>query len=257
MSGKKKGWASAFTGLFIQTDEAGGSGSQGSGDVDIEALLRETSAMTGDLPDEPQAPRAPSAPPPSPYGAPAAAEPIPSGLVIGQPLAELYQAYGVPKSPKSVEEIVLFLQGLKNMPHNVQTQALKAMDDADPNWSIADVLHDGRNKIAALSKAKAAVDQQVQSARDEASSDIASQEAFLSAAQGKIREQIEALHAQIAELMELQKMEENQVLERKAAAHGRITSLEQQALKEHQRIETEIARITQIVTAFGPLAEEP
>ena len=256
MSGKKKGWASAFTGLFIQTDDNGAGASGGSGEVDIEALLRETSAMTSDLPDSAPPPRASA--PPSPYGTPAAASaPIPAGLVIGQPLVELYEAYGVPKSPKSVEEIVLFLQGLKNMPHNVQTQALKAMDDADPNWSIADVLHDGRNKIDALSRAKAAVDQQVQSARDEAMAEVQAQEAFLAGAQGKIKEQIEALHAQIAELMELQKLEENQVLERRAAAHGRITSLEQQALKEHQRIETEIARITQIVTAFGPLAEEP
>ena len=151
MSGKKKGWASAFTGLFIQTDDNGAGASGGSGEVDIEALLRETSAMTSDLPDSAPPPRASA--PPSPYGTPAAASaPIPAGLVIGQPLVELYEAYGVPKSPKSVEEIVLFLQGLKNMPHNVQTQALKAMDDADPNWSIADVLHDGRNKIAALSK---------------------------------------------------------------------------------------------------------
>mgnify|MGYP001438610948 CR=1 FL=1 len=203
---------------------------------------------------------------PSPYAdagsttraAPAeVAAPPPPGLKIGQPLKELYQIYQVPPSPKSVEEIILFLQGLRGMPQNVQNTALKAMDDADPNWAIADVILDGRYKIDALRKAKGAVDQQVETARTESSAEVASQEAYLADAQGKIKEQIEALHAQIAELMELQQAEEMQVQERKAAALGRITSLEQQALAEHKRIETEIERITQIVTAFGPLAEEP
>lgn len=263
MGGKKKGWASAFTSLFVETVDEGGaarSSGGGGGDIDIEALLRETSELTGDLggDEPPPAPSAPSAPSPRTTAVPAdLGEPAPAGLKIGQPLKELYQIYGVPASPKAVEEIILFLQGLRGMPQNVQNTALKAMDDADPNWSIADVILDGRYKVDALRKAKGAVDQQVETARMEASAEVEAQEAYLAEAQGTIKEQIEALHAQIAELMELQQAEEMQVQERKAAALGRITSLEQQALAEHKRIETEIERITQIVSAFGPLAEEP
>lgn len=252
MGGKKKGWASAFTSLFIEVEDGGSGGASGGDEpVDIEALLRETSELTAGIPDQ-DIDEAPAAPPP-----PMPSAPPPEGLTIGQPLSELYHAYGVPGSPKTIEAIILFLEGLKGMPQNVQTQALKAMDEADPNWSIADVILDGRYKVEALRKAKSAVDMQVQQKRDQAAAEIADQQAYLDDARKTIKEQIESLHAQIAELMELQQAEENQVEERKAAATQQIAQLEQQALKEHQRIETEIARITRIVTAFGPLAEEP
>lgn len=261
MGGKKKGWASAFTSLFVETVDGEGrptsGGGSSDGEVDIEALLRETSELTQGLPDPEPELDATAGAAPTAVPAEVRSEPPPAGLKIGQPLKELYAIYNVPPSPKTVEEIVLFLQGLKNMPHNVQTTALKAMDDADPNWTIADVVLDGRYKVDALKKAKQAVDLQVESARQESRSEVEAQEAYLTEAQARIKEQIEAMHAQIAELMELQQAEEMQVQERKAAALGRITSLEQQALAEHKRIETEIERITQIVTAFGPLAEEP
>jgi chromosome segregation ATPase len=155
-----------------------------------------------------------------------------------------------------VEEIVAFLHGLKGMPESVQTQALKAMDDADPNWSIADVVLDGRYKVDALQKARGAVDQQVANARQEALAEVAAQEAYLAEARTTIDGQIQSLRDQIAELQQLLVAEESQVEERKGAARDQIAALERQADSEHARIQTEIGRITQIVNAFGPMAQE-
>ena len=249
MSNKKKGWAGAFTSLFVEIEDTGASSSTADAPVDIDALLRETSALTADTP----VPAASA--PPSSTSTKAAAAP-PPGLEIGQPLADLYTAYGVPPSPKPVEQIILFLEGLKGMPESVQTQALTAMDEADPNWSIADVMLDARYKIDALGKARGAVDGQVADARARSEGQIAAQVEYLNDAEQTIHGQIASLQEQIRELEALLETERQQVEERKASASDRIRALEVQASDEHSRIQTETARITAIVNAFGPLAEE-
>jgi len=260
MATRKKSWGQAFTSLFVETD-----GEQDSSEsVDIEALLAGTSSS--ELPDvDFEAPSAP-APPPAPPAPSRAAAPAPSPvpapvagprLEIGQPLKEFYANYGVPDSPKTVEEIILFLQGLQGMPQTVQNQALKAMDEADPNWTLADVVLDGRYKVDALAKAKLAVDQQVQAVQATAAAEVAEYAAYLDNAQNTISAQIASLQEQIRELEGLLVAEKSSVAAQQAAAEERAAGIALDARTEHERIDNEIKRITRIVDVFGPMAQEP
>jgi len=255
MATQKKSWGQAFTSLFVETDSEPVS----TDSIDIDALLAGTSSS--DLPDvDFEAPSAPAPPPIPPQAAappPVAAPAAGPRLEIGQPLKEFYTNYGVPASPKTVEEIILFLQGLQGMPQTVQNQALKAMDEADPNWTLADVVLDGRYKIDALAKAKLAVDQQVQAVQASAAAEVAEHSAYLDNAQNTISAQIASLQEQIAELEELLVAEKRSVATQQAAAEERAASIALDARTEHERIDNEIKRITRIVDVFGPMAQEP
>ena len=254
----KKNWATAFTSLFIESDSSTGKSKapQDDEDVDISALLAETRAMTAQT-DASSNASAPSAAAPAPAPAPTPAPVADNRLVIGQPLVELYQTYGVPPSPKTAEEILTFLEGLAAMPQTVQNQALQAMDHADPTWTLADVVQDGRNKVDALTKAKGSVDSQVAAANQEAADKVAAQEAYLTDATKTIDDQIAALNLQISELQQLLSAEQAQVAERKQEAQASLSGLAEKASTEHQRIDKEIERLSSMVRVFGPMAQEP
>ena len=247
---KKKNWASAFTSLFIETDEGDSSAGSADEEVDLDALLAETRAMTQ---ASEEAGSAEPAPTPMADAPPA---PVDDRLTIGQPLNELYSTYGVPQSPKTVEEIMTFLEGLAAMPESVQHQALQAMDNADPNWTLADVVQDGRNKVDALTKAKGSVDSQLSAATEKTNVEVAAQDKYLTDAKSTIDEQIQALTLQIEELKQLLAAEQTQVDERKKAAQTSLSDLLVQAKFEHQRIDTEIERLSSLVQVFGPMAQE-
>ncbi len=261
----KKKWWNMFVEFEGEGPHSAGSGGGPPDAEDIDALLARTRALTqeagvptSEAPDAPPPP--PSAPSPSPpSAAPQLSLPPATGaastIAEGTPLAQIYAAEGcVPPSPKTVEEIVMFLDGLKAMPVTVQQQALEAMDNADTSWSIDDVLVDAQNKIEALRRATEGLSGVLDAAQYEVQSDIDNQAALIAKATSTIDAEIEEHRNQIAELESLRDQEIQAAELAQEQARERLLTSQHAAGREAARYQTEMDRLARFVATFDPTA---
>lgn len=115
-------------------------------EIDVDALLAEIGQTT----DAYTPASAPDSPP----------EPVPviieDGFVIeeGRDFADYYAQFNVPPSPKTTEEILAVLEGMKSLPEEARRIALEAMDASDNRWTMDDVRLNAQNCIDALGKTK-------------------------------------------------------------------------------------------------------
>ncbi len=248
MARQKIGWGSRFVAMFVEqsSDPAPTADTEAA----LAALRAQTQSLTADLAEDTPAPRPPEV---------AAEQPAASASAVGaaliaedQPLSDFYSA--VPPSPKSAEEILAFLSGLKGMPESVQNQALRAMDAADTTWTIDDVLLDAHNKVRALRNAKEHVAEQVRQTEATARADLEAQDAYAEHASSTIRDNVAALREQIAEMESLLASEIAAAEDRKASAEVSLQQARDAADRKCARFDTEIRRLHTLIQAFGPPA---
>jgi len=253
----KKTWMSMFIVQDDQQDTASEGDNTNLDVADIDTLLAETRALT-----EQAGGIASGRPPPSAADAISAAAVAPappigtaSSIVEGRALAEVYAEQGcVPPSPKSVNEVITFLNGLSSMPEAVQKQALAAMDNADVSWTLDDVVLDARNKVEALNRAKAGLADTMSVASSKANAEIADQDALISNATTTIHDSIAALQTQIAELEQLRDTENTAAEAHKTSAREALKSTVEACGREASRFDTEATRLGHFIKTFGPSA---
>jgi DNA repair exonuclease SbcCD ATPase subunit len=153
-------------------------------------------------------------------------------------------ASGVPDSPFPVEKLLKMLDGLQALPVASRKAAVLALDSADDNWSIADVILDAQRKTRALREEQARLDSHLSATDAQAQADIASAEAYLEQATATIREQI-------AELETMLQQEVQQVATQKAEITHTLQSSRDAAARQRARLDNEIARIAKIPLTFG------
>ena len=253
-----KKWWNLF--VEFEGENPGSSASDGSEPLDlddVDALLARTRALTGDVdtPDEAPPPPEPvtATPPPLPPSAHVA--PVSAAapaFIEGRSFDQIYAEQGcVPPAPKTVDEVIRFLDGLKAMPTAVQHQALDAMDQADTTWTIEDVILDAHNKVEALRRASQSLQATVQVARQRCQEEMDAQDQLSAAATEKIGAEIASLREQIASLESLKDQELAEAQLAKASAQESIQATEQQCGRETARYEHEIARLTQFIQTFS------
>ncbi|MBX2800269.1 MAG: hypothetical protein KTR31_21495 [Myxococcales bacterium] len=217
---------------------------------DIEKLLAETRAMTGQLDpgadepevSEPEAAETPDTPPPLPVE-PAAPAPV-DGLPEGQPFDELYAAAEVPESPYPAEQLLKLLEGLAAMEPAVRKAAVIAMDNADETWTVGDSLLDAERKVGVLQRKLASLDQVVQATEAQAAEQLADAEARAADAKEKV-------HAQIAELEALLAEEMMAVATEKARIEAHRAQTKAARDREGSRLHDEMERLRSLYPMFG------
>jgi hypothetical protein len=211
---------------------------------ELEKLPRETQAAIDATGSEP----APSAAPtPTPATSPSTPPPVPTGdasELEGRELAVIYASAGIPESPFTVEKLVKVLEGLRALPAASRKAAVLALDAADDNWSIADVILDAQRKGRALREEQGRLSSLVSQAEAQAGTDLQAADEYLQAATAHIRQQISELEATLAG-------EVQQVTEQKAEIKARLSSTRDAASREHTRLESEVNRISQIPLTFS------
>lgn len=221
---------------------------------DTEALLQTSGAAPPRAappppPDVPKAAaRAPAAKAPqksasdawSPKAEPSAASP----LFEGRPLAEVYEASGVPACPFPAEKLLKLLDGLKAMEPAMRKAAVTAMDAADDAWSIEDPLKDAARKIQALQGARSQLSAVVTEAESRASADS-------QAADARQQEATQKIRAEIAELEALLQQELTEVANQRAAIQSRLQATREAAARESARLDQEITALNTILSAFS------
>jgi hypothetical protein len=222
------------------------------GEDEIERILRETQAAiaASDAASTP-AEAAPvpttspdtagTAPPTSPRAAPAGA------LSAENSLDEIYMASGVPDSPFPVEKLLKMLDGLKALPAASRKAAVVALDAADENWSMADVILDAQRKTRALREEQVRLDNHLAATETQAQTDIAAAESYLEQATATIREQI-------AELETLLQQEVQQVADQKSQITLSLQSDRDSVVRQRSHLDGEISRIATIPMTFGDYA---
>ncbi|MDG1483402.1 MAG: hypothetical protein P8R54_27675 [Myxococcota bacterium] len=218
------------------------------GEDEIERILRETQEALAASDGSASAATSASSPPAvdaTPVAPPSAPRSAPVGALAAEnSLAEIYMASGVPDSPFPVEKLLKMLDGLQALPVASRKAAVLALDSADDNWSIADVILDAQRKTRALREEQARLDSHLSATDAQAQTDIASAEAYLEQATATIREQI-------AELETMLQQEIQQVATQKAEITHTLQSSRDAAARQRARLDNEIARIAKIPLTFG------
>lgn len=224
---------------------------------EIERILRETRATMDGVSDTTQEAATPQAapptpdpiredPPPPPVG-PVSEEDI-DALIDGRTLEQIYTLAGITEAPYPVEKLLKVLDGLKAMPAQSRKMAVMAMDAADDNWSMADVILDAQRKSRALRQEQSRLEGVLGAAEQQARVDLEAKEAYQQQATAAIREQIAELEAMLAQ-------EVQQVSEQKSAIKARIEKAREAARREHTRLDEEIRRISEVPITFGDSGE--
>lgn len=222
------------------------------GEDEIERILRETQAALA-ASDAASAPaEAVSVPATSPDTAgtapPTSHRAAPAGALSAEnSLDEIYMASGVPDSPFPVEKLLKMLDGLKALPAASRKAAVVALDAADENWSMADVILDAQRKTRALREEQVRLDNHLTATETQAQTDIAAAESYLEQATATIREQI-------AELETLLQQEVQQVADQKSQITLSLQSDRDSVVRQRSHLDGEISRIATIPMTFGDYA---
>jgi hypothetical protein len=118
--------------------------------------------------------------------------------VSGMSLQQIYDAAGVPPSAYPAERLVRLLDGLKAMDDGTRMQAIRAIDAADDNWSIADPVNDAMSKVEALEAQARALRASVERAEVETAKSIQGVKQRQEGAVADIRRQILELEGLLA-----------------------------------------------------------
>ena len=163
-----------------------------------------------------------------------------------RPLEEIFSAAGIPASPYPAEKMLRLLDGLRAMDATTRKAAVLAMDTADDNWQIADCVSDAERKIAAIEAYKQHLAAQVAGSEQQVSAQIAEIKSGLENTTAAIRRQI-------SELEQLLQREVAKEAEQTTRLEGTLRATREAAARETRRMASEIERLSEITTQFGPL----
>lgn len=164
----------------------------------------------------------------------------------GVDVADIYKAAGVPDSPYPVERFATLVGGLKALGPVAATAAIKAMDEADPGWSITDVAADKAAKEAALDSVIASLNDQVVLAEQARNRAVLEADRQLEEATRLIKEQIAELEGQLATFAA-------EAASEKTAAENNLSAVRESTAREAARLGT----VKQNLAALAPYIKVP
>lgn len=168
----------------------------------------------------------------------------------GKAFDELYREAGIPASPFPAERLLRLLDGLRAMDDATRKAAVRAMDDADEQWTIDDPILDAERKIQALESFRLALDADVSARKEQTAADMATLKAAQEQTSAEIRKQI-------TELEKLLEREMQKTMDKLAALDTESKALERIAGAENARMQQEIARLQEIPAQFAPRLTHP
>jgi hypothetical protein len=197
----------------------------------------------GAPPARPPSDAAKRAPAAAQKAAPRAAAATGTEIAEGQPFEAYYAQAGVDPAPYPAEKLLRLLDGLRAMDPRTRKSAVIAMDAADDNWAIADVVLDAERKVAALAQIEQTLRAQVAQIVEHAQKEKEKQDSYIAKAAAKIRGDIE----------KLEQMLEKEIAEsaaHKAQLDAQVHAAEAAFQRESVRIGAEQQRLAEIPSTF-------
>ncbi len=165
----------------------------------------------------------------------------------GLSFEDIFRQASVPVSPFPAERLLRLLDGLRAMDETTRKAAVRAMDEADENWTIDDPVLDAQRKIAALEAFRQGLDSEVRAKQEKMTAEIAALNTRQEQTSSEIRRQI-------SELEKLLEREMRKTMEEVASLESEYRALQSIVGREGTRIQEEIARLQQIPAQFGQSA---
>ena len=165
-------------------------------------------------------------------------------VIEGRGFDDIFASANLPISPYPAERLLRLLDGLREMDELTRKAAVRAMDGADDNWTMADPVIDAQRKIAVLESYKEVVNQQVTHLQEKVATEVSDLKTKQERAIAEIRKQISELERLLDR--EMQKTTENIV-----GLESGIKAAREAAAREAQRLSTEIDRLQVIQTQFA------
>ncbi len=162
----------------------------------------------------------------------------------GLSFEDIFRQASIPASPFPAERLLRLLDGLRAMDETTRKAAIRAMDEADENWTIDDPVLDAQRKIAALEAFRQGLDAEVRAKQEKMAAEIAALNARQEQTSAEIRRQI-------SELEKLLEREMRKTMEEVASLESEHRALQSIVGRESTRIQEEIARLQQIPAQFG------
>lgn len=175
---------------------------------------------------------------------PPAVMPIPTSVLEGRPLEEIYAEAEVRSSPFPAEKLLRLLDGLMVMDAASRKTAVQAMDSADDSWTIEDPILDARRKIQALELARQGLQSVAADAAQTAEADLLAHDEYQEKATAEIR-------GQIAELETLLQKELERVASDRQNVKTQLEATRQAVDRESKRLDAEVTRLRHIEELFA------
>lgn len=162
----------------------------------------------------------------------------------GKSFDEIFASAQIGESVYPAERLLRLLDGLRAMDSATRIAAVRAMDAADDNWTIADSVLDAQRKIAALESYQKALEGQLAVQQDSVVAEIADM---------KLAEEraISAIKQQIAELEALLEREIGKTAETITQLEAGRQAAQQTCEREVKRLQVEIERLREIPVQFS------
>lgn len=224
---------SGFMSLFIKPKGQEASDSEET-DIDVDALLAEMKTTTDAMHQAEEVPSSPTVAVSSGTGV---------GITENRPLAEIYQQAGVTDNGMTITKVIAVMKGLQALPPDAQKVAIRAMDDADDSWSLADVHRDAKQRVAALKGEKARLRNALDAESQAAAGEVAALDEAAEEVRIDIESQIQTLQNRLAEQL-------GEAAARRQQTQDRVQATQSAFERENGRLDREIARLTQAVGAL-------
>lgn len=232
--------------LIERTDaESAAPSTAGTGDDDLDALIRR--AAEADAPSSSRG-RAPAA---AESATPADAASTPETTVAieeGLDLGEIYARQGVAVAAFPVERLMKLVEGLRTLDPTTRRAAITAMDVADETWSMDHVLADADAKVLALRGHQQALKAIAENIGQSNHERIAALESDRDGAVAALREQIAALEAQIQDAVGSTAAEVAKLQSQSESAKAALQ-------RETLRIDATILNLEELAAQFRPGAK--
>lgn len=159
-------------------------------------------------------------------------------------LAEIYANEGVPSALYPAERLLRLIDGLSAMDEAVRLTAIKAMDEADESWTIADPVGDASAKLKALA---------LHAQRLQLGLQQLEQETLARVEEVRVRQEqsVGAIRKQIADLEALASREIARAEKETSDYNATFSQAKEQTSRELDEIARTSAQLQNLVTRFG------
>lgn len=162
-------------------------------------------------------------------------------------LNSIYANEGVPPAVYPAERLLRLIDGLSAMDEAVRLTAIKAMDDADESWSIADPVSDASAKAKALAVHAQRLELSLQQLEQET-------QARVDEIRTRQEQAVGAIRKQIADLEALASRELDRAAKETADYAATLNQAKEQTSRELAEIGRTSTQLQNLATQFGALA---
>ena len=159
-------------------------------------------------------------------------------------LAEIYANEGVPAALYPAERLLRLIDGLSAMDEAVRLTAIKAMDEADESWTIADPVGDAEAKVKALAVHAQRLASGLQQLEQET-------QARVDEVRNRQEQAVGAIRKQIADLEALASREMDRAAKETADYLATLSEAKEQTSRELDEIARISAQLQNLTTQFG------